>query len=316
MTPVYTLWKIHKIAFSAAHYEQVYLHCNPLVFLFSEVYQVQAIVNWVFQTAIEWRIAEALLCSQYHLYRRQSTQTSRYNKMSAAARWVSFCHLSFHELSSYPQIHTWSWSQCANVGEMCTHSVLLSTVSLRWLLWCSTATWCQCWSSSRLPRVTRYRLSGDKLFPGAWEEDEEWHDHVVTVVKRENSWLLKPFSLPMAISITSLTFLSAGCQDLFHVETVYFNSVFLQMISAVKEFDSDIFISNCTAGAIASPPPPLWKWSFKFLINLNSPLFSRSLKWCHGVTVFCRGLYLGNKTKARSTLQKEPENTDGETFSN
>lgn len=63
----------------------------------------------------------------------------------------------------------------------------------------------------------------------------------------------------MAISITSLTFLSAGCQDLFHVETVYFNSFFLQMISAVKEFDSDIFISNRTAGAIASPPPPLWK---------------------------------------------------------
>lgn len=148
------------------------------------------------------------------------------------------------------------------------------------------------------------------------ERGRKTKNHVVTAVKREKAWILKPFSLPMAISITSLTFLSGGCQDLFHVETVYFNSFFLQMISVVKEFDSDIFISNRTAWAIASPPPPLWKWSFKFLINLNSPLFSRSLKWCHGVTVFCQGSYLGNKTKARSTFQKEPENADGKTFSN
>ena len=43
--------------------------------------------------------------------------------------------------------------------------VFLSTVRLRWVLSRSSFTWCQCWSSSRLPRDTRSCPPEDELTP-------------------------------------------------------------------------------------------------------------------------------------------------------
>lgn len=60
---------------------------------------------------------------------------------------------------------TWWMSQWLSSAGMWTWWVFLSTVRLRWVLSRSSLTWCQCWSSSRLPRETRSCPPEDELTP-------------------------------------------------------------------------------------------------------------------------------------------------------
>ena len=62
-------------------------------------------------------------------------------------------------------------SQWLNSAGIWTLSVCLSTVRLRWELRRSTAKWCQCWSSNRLPREARRRGSEDG--PGGDDDDDD-----------------------------------------------------------------------------------------------------------------------------------------------
>lgn len=59
------------------------------------------------------------------------------------------------------------WLSSAGVWTCC---VFLSTVRLRWVLSRSSFTWCQCWSSSRLPRETRSWPPEDELTPATQRE--------------------------------------------------------------------------------------------------------------------------------------------------
>ena len=88
---------------------------------------------------------------------------------SAARRQKHETYLQCKDLQSVPigVFHpTCSMFQWLNSAGIWTLSLCLSTVRLRWALCLSTATWCQCWSSNRLPREARGRGSGEEAPPG------------------------------------------------------------------------------------------------------------------------------------------------------
>lgn len=161
-------------------FQPIYLHNDPLVLLFGEVYEIHVVVNEVFQTAMKisvwpnWPLRiEGLVCSHTHLCivrkkkHKQNTLTQSQLKIEADNIWMFFC-FCLPKVSQQKQ--TLSWSQWVNVSGICTHSVFLSTVRLRWVPWCSTVMWCQCWSSNRLPRDTWCWLIAEELLPGeGWE---------------------------------------------------------------------------------------------------------------------------------------------------
>lgn len=62
------------------------------------------------------------------------------------------------------------WLSSAGIWTCC---VFLSTLRLRWVLSRSSFTWCQCWSSSRLPRETRSWPPEDELTPATRKNGEE-----------------------------------------------------------------------------------------------------------------------------------------------
>lgn len=61
--------------------------------------------------------------------------------------------------------------------------VFLSTVRLRWVLSRSSFTWCQCWSSSRLPRDTRSCPPDDELTPATGLRKWKTIDFVAVMVR-------------------------------------------------------------------------------------------------------------------------------------
>lgn len=86
-------------------------------------------------------------------------------------------------------IFTWWMSQWLSSAGVWTCCVFLSTERLRWELRRSSLTWCQCWSSSRLPTEMRSWPPDDELIP-AWTIDQ-WHHHDDAF----NHWHRFPFLL-------------------------------------------------------------------------------------------------------------------------
>lgn len=104
-----------------------------------------------------------LVCSHTHLCRKKMMK-----KDDSLFFLIKEINIRFFMIMSISCIkkHTRSWSQRANVGGICTHTAILSTVRLSRALWRSIVMWCQCWSSNRLPKETWYRPSGEELVPG------------------------------------------------------------------------------------------------------------------------------------------------------
>lgn len=93
------------------------------------------------------------------------------NKWIFLQEWMRFWHVCFRMcvcVCVFP-LTVWmcQWLRSAGIW---TCSVFLSTVRFRWVLSRSSFTWCQCWSSSRLPRETRSWPPEDELTPATQRE--------------------------------------------------------------------------------------------------------------------------------------------------
>lgn len=121
-------------------FQPIYLHNDPLVLLFGEVYQIHVVVNEVFQTAMKisvwpnWPLRlEGLVCSHTHLciVRKKHKQNTQADNI-----WMFFCFCpksanknrpchgpsGWMSVGSAPTVcfcPLWGWGECRDAPQWC-----------------------------------------------------------------------------------------------------------------------------------------------------------------------------------------------------